>query len=125
MLRLIGVQVNNVNALSLEDVSHNLKYSSDIITNHFNKNVEISSQVMYVLPECSSVGYDDATFEKAALLAEKCESGGLSYDAYSALAKHLNVFICYGFIHRKKDDYYCVSQAVMNSMSCLMIYSQH
>ncbi len=113
-LRLFGVQVANKDALTTEDIAYNIEHSSNLITKHFNENKLSGTPCMYVLPETSSVGYADDTFSNAAILAEKCEPGAQSYDGYSKLAQSLGIFVCYGFIHRKTEDKFCVSQAVMN-----------
>jgi predicted amidohydrolase len=117
MMHLVGVQVNNVNALSLHDISLNLAHSSQIIRRHYETNFAKLNHpnVMYVLPECSSVGYDDATFERANIVAERLEPGGLSYDAYSTLAVSLRVFICFGFIRKNENNNLHVCQAVFNN----------
>jgi nitrilase len=112
-LHVVGVQIKVKSAISTEETAQNLSHARGLITEHHNKNNH--NRVIYVLPECSTTGYSDATFEKRNIFAEKPEKGFPSFDIFSTLCAELSIFISYGFIRLGEDKSYFVSQAVINS----------
>jgi predicted amidohydrolase len=117
MLQAVGVQIRCRNATTKQDVEYNIHHACALITEHHTRNKQ--AQMIYILPECSSTGYDDTTFEKRETLAEKPEQGHISFDTFSALCIQLDIFISYGFV-RVNDGHYFISQAVINNHGVLV-----
>jgi len=72
---------------------------------------------LYVLPELSAVGYSDQIFSNISTIAESIDGAIASF--FKKLATELNIFICYGFMRRQKNDnhqeIFTICQAVVNN----------
>jgi len=66
---------------------------------------------VYVLPELSSSGYDEAVFNQLEDLAESWN--GPSFDAFSHLSRERNCYICYSFPRRKNSGQFTIAAAVV------------
>ena len=66
---------------------------------------------LYVLPELSTSGYDDAVFEAIESLAEDAHAGP-SRRFFSRLAREVDAHIVYGFLRQRASGGYAISQGV-------------
>ena len=66
---------------------------------------------IYVLPELSSSGYNEAVFNQLEDIAESWN--GPSFDAFSRLSRERGCYICYGFPRRRKSEQFTIAAAVV------------
>ncbi len=105
MISVLGIQINNLNAVTEKQRDYNLEHARELILSQ-------SGHDLYVLPELSSSGYSEETFRNLPCLAEDID--GLSCRMFSSLAKELKCSICFGF-PRICGKEYRITQAVVNA----------
>ncbi len=105
MFSVLGVQINNLNAVTEKQRDYNLEHARKLILSQ-------PGHDLYVLPELSSSGYAEETFRNLACLAEDFD--GASCRMFSSLTKKLKCSICFGFprINGKKIK---ISQVVVDA----------
>jgi len=114
-LKFAGIQINNIDAKTVQDRDSNLNYAVKLIN-------RLEPVDLIVLPELFTCGYSLKTFENLSDLAE--DENGNSFQFFSSIAKKKNCHICFGF-PEKKDGNYFISQAVINPEGeCETIYSK-
>jgi predicted amidohydrolase len=95
-LRVLGLQVANIDATSVADRNANLAAAVVAIKAQPGHDV-------YVLPEMSAVGYSDEVMRAVAApnspLIEDAETGP-SFQTFAPLARELGCFIVFGFPRR-------------------------
>lgn len=72
---------------------------------------------LVVLPELASIDYSRAVFDRLDDLAEPLD--GVSFRAWSGVARDLGVHVAYGFARRSEDKYF-ISVAVVNPQGELL-----
>jgi len=114
-LKFAGIQINNIDAKTVQDRDSNLNCAIGLIK-------ELEAVDLIVLPELFTCGYSRETFENLKELAE--DENGKSFRVFSDLAKARNCYVCFGFPEKKNGKYY-ISQAVINPAGGIeVIYSK-
>ncbi|WP_421921204.1 carbon-nitrogen hydrolase family protein [Marinifilum sp.] len=103
-LKFAAIQIDNCDAKSVADRDANLHRAKGIID-------QLEAVDLIVLPELFTCGYSRETFNELTHLAEEVDGAGFRF--FSKIAKEKNCYICYGFPHKKNENYY-ISQAVIN-----------
>lgn len=114
-LKFAGIQINNIDATTVQDRDANLNHAVDLIN-------KLEPVDLIVLPELFTCGYSRETFANLEELAE--DKQGKSFEVFSKIARDRNCYICYGFPEKKNGKYY-ISQAVINPLGKTeVIYSK-
>ncbi|MCT4604040.1 MAG: carbon-nitrogen hydrolase family protein [Marinifilum sp.] len=114
-LKFAAIQINNLDAKSIEDRDANLNHAKEIIN-------QLNDVDLIVLPELFTCGYSRETFDLLDDLTE--DTNGKSFRFFADLAIKKNCFICFGYPERKNGIKH-ISQVVINpNGKCIANYSK-
>ena len=106
-LRIVGLQVANVDATTAEQRDGNVALGIQAIREHAQSATEPVD--LYLLGEMFTVGYSEDMLGSLDAVAESLDDGP-SLSSFVKLAVELNTIICYGFPRRRTDGGICISQ---------------